>query len=407
MLDRYGMQPAFAQDGMSALPAYTGPGANPYWNAVGPYATYPQKLPLLRLTDRPVQLETPRHYFNQVFTPNEATFVRYHLPGEPNSVDMTKWRLQLEGEVTKPLSLSLADLLNKFEPVEVAAVMQCSGNSRSFFQPRVPGGQWGNGAMANALWTGVRLSDLIKAAGLKAGAVEIQFQGLDFGKGPKGYGSHAFMKSWSIDDPILEQAIVAYAMNGEPLPMLNGFPVRMVFPGKFATYWLKHVTWIRVLDHKDSNFWMARAYRIPDTANGATTPEAVARGEVRMIPIGSVNLPVRSFLVSPDGSSKIPAGLPTMIRGIAFSGTGPVVKVEISPDNGRSWHPAALGKDYGPYSFRTWHALWTPRKPGQYTLAVRATDAHGHRQPDKAIWNPGGYLLNNILRQSLTVGPAA
>lgn len=408
-LGKFSWQPASAAvsaQAIEGLPRFTGPQANPYWNAVGPYVTYPQKLPLVRLTDRPVQLETPRHYFTQVFTPNEAMFVRYHLPGEPNNVDLSTWRLQVDGQVNKPLSLSMADLLSQFKPAEVAAVMQCSGNSRSYFQPRVAGGQWGNGAMANALWTGVRLGDLLKAAGVKSGAVQIQFQGLDFGKGPKGYGSHAFMKSWDVNDPALEQAIVAYSMNGEPMPMLNGFPTRMVFPGKFATYWVKHVTWIRLLDHEDSNYWMAKAYKIPDTPNGATTPAAVAQGEVNMVPIGAAELPVRSFIISPDGSVKIPAGLPTTVRGIAFSVTGPVNKVEFSADDGKTWAPAQLGEDHGPYSFRSWQVRWTPPNPGDYVLAVRATDAKGNVQPDKAIWNPGGYLLNNILRQPLVAGPA-
>ncbi len=389
-----------------AMPAYIGPQANPHWNSIGPYVAYPQKRPLLRLTDRPVQIETPQAYFDRAFTPNDAMFVRYHLPGEPNHVDLAKWRLEISGQVDKPMSLSLADLLGKYESHDVAAVLQCSGNSRSYFTPRVGGGQWGNGAMANAKWTGVRLRDLLDGAGITGKAVQIQFQGLDFGKGPAGYGSHAFLKSWDIDDPVLDKAIVAYAMNDAPLPMLNGFPVRMVFPGKFATYWVKHVTWIRVLDHEDTNFWMAKAYKIPDTKDGATTPEAVARGEVNMVPIGVAELPVRSFIATPDGSTKAVAGLPVTARGVAFSGTGPVIKVEFSTDGGKHWQAAALGTDHGPYSFREWHAVFTPDKPGEYQLAVRATDAAGHVQPDHGLWNPGGYLWNKIETQTLTVGPA-
>lgn len=385
------------------LPAFTGPEGNPFWNAVGPYVTYPQKAPLIRLTDRPVQLETPRHYFRDAFTPNEAFFVRYHLPGEVNRVDMSQWRLLLEGHVDTPLSLSYADLLAQ-EPQELPAVMQCSGNSRSFFQPRVSGGQWGNGAVANARWTGVSLRALLDKAGIRKGAVSLQFQGLDFGKGPEGYPSHAFMKSWHLDDPALDSAIVAYAMNGEPLPQLNGFPVRMVFPGKFATYWVKHVTWIRVLDEEDMNFWTAKAYKIPATPHGDTTPQAVAAGEVDMVPIGVANLPVRSFLISPDGSAKLPAGLPVTLRGIAFSGDGPVHKVEVSTDDGHRWETATLGEDYGPHSFRTWTYRWRPQSPGETVVAVRATDAKGNVQPADGVWNPGGYLWNAIERQPIVVG---
>lgn len=386
-----------------ALPSFTGPGPNPYWNGVLPFVVYPQKLPLLRLTDRGIQLETPRPYFRTAFTPNEAFYVRYHLDEIPNEIDLATWRLKLEGNFERPMELSFEDLLTQFEPVSIAAVNQCSGNSRSRFQPRVTGGQWGNGAMGNALWTGVRLKDLLKKAGVKPGTVQIQFEGLDRGKGPENLGSGRFMKSLDLNDPVIEETILAYLMNGEPLPMLNGFPVRLVVPGKFATYWLKHVTWIRALTEEDKNFWMATAYRIPDTPNGSTTPEDVAAGKVKTVPIGKVNMPVRSFIIDPDGSYPLVKGVPVKIRGIAFSGHGRVVKVEVSTDGGKTWGIAALGEYYGPYSFRTYEYTWTPKAPGTYTLAVRATDEKGNVQPDTPVWNPGGYLWSKIERQEVLV----
>ncbi|MCS7195311.1 MAG: molybdopterin-dependent oxidoreductase [Meiothermus sp.] len=390
-----------------ALPSFTGPGPNPYWNGVNPFVVYPQKLPLLRLTDRGIQLETPRQYFRTAFTPNEAFFVRYHLDLIPNSIDLSSWRLNVEGNVEKPLTLSMQDLLTRFKPVSVAAVNQCSGNSRSRFQPRVAGGQWGNGAMGNAIWTGVRLMDLLQEAGVKPGTVQLQFQGLDRGPGPEGKGSNAFIKSLDWNDPVLQECIVAYRMNGEPLPMLNGFPVRLVVPGKFSTYWMKHLTWIRALTKPDDNFWMATAYRIPDTPRGNTTPADIAAGKVKTVPIGNVNMPVRSFIVDPDGSSKLVAGLPVEIRGVAFSGYGRVTKVEVSLDGGKTWRVAQLGDYHGPYSFRTWSFQWKPTQPGRYTLAVRATDEKGNVQPDEPVWNPGGYLWNRIERQDVVVGTAS
>lgn len=386
---------------------FTGPGPNPYWNSPGPLVSHPQKLPLIQLTDRTVQLETPRAYFQSAITPNEAFYVRWHLDEIPNSVDLSSWRLSVEGNVDSPLSLSLSDLLERFEPVSVAAVNQCSGNSRSFFEPRVPGGQWGNGAMGCAVWTGARLKDVLAQAGIKSGTVQLQFEGLDRGKGPEGKGSNAFLKSWNVDDPAIERGLIAYAMNGEPLPMLNGFPLRAVFPGKFATYWVKALSWIRALTEEDGNFWMNPAYRIPDTPGGNTTPEEIAAGGVSMVPIGTVDLPVRSFIASPDGSSKLPAGLPVTVRGIAFSGGSGVSRVELSADGGQSWQDATLGEDLGPYAFRTWSLEWTPAEAGSYTLAVRATDGDGTTQQDEAVWNPGGYLRNVIERQRVVVGPAA
>jgi DMSO/TMAO reductase YedYZ molybdopterin-dependent catalytic subunit len=399
--------PAFAQEASpaSAMESFTGPEANALWNSVGPYISEPQKAPLLLLTDRPVQLETPRHYFATAFTPNDAFYVRWHLDGIPNSVDLREWKLQVEGNVNKPLSFSLSDLLQKFKAVSVAAVNQCSGNSRSRLQPRVPGGQWGNGAMGNALWTGVRLRELLDASGVKPGSLQVQFQGLETGSGPKGMASSRFLKSLDFSNPVLDECVVAYLMNGEPLPLLNGFPVRLVVPGYFATYWMKCLTSIRVLDTADENFWMKPGYRIPDTPRGNTTPEDAKAGKVNMVPIA--RMPVRSFLVSPDGNSKIPAGMPVTLRGIAFSGFGRVNRVEISEDGGKSWSGARLGEDHGPYSFRTWEAAWTAKSPGKYTIAVRATDEQGHAQPDEPVWNPGGYLWNRVEKQQVIVGVAS
>jgi DMSO/TMAO reductase YedYZ molybdopterin-dependent catalytic subunit len=397
---------ADAQEGVTLKPLqnFTGPGANPYWTSVGPFVIEPQKTPLVMLTDRPVQLETPRNVFLSPFTPNEAFFVRWHLDRIPNAVDLKEWRLHIEGNVNRPLTLSLSDLMRKFRVETVAAVNQCSGNSRSRFQPRVPGGQWGNGAMGNARWTGLRLRELLDTAGVKSGSVQVQFQGLEQGEGPEGYGSKYFRKSLDLENPVLDDCLVAYSMNGEPLPLLNGFPVRLVVPGYFATYWMKCLTWIRVLDKPDENFWMNPAYRIPDTPRGDTTPADVKAGTVKMIPIN--RMLVRSFLIAPDGSSKIPAGMSVTLRGVAFTGYGRITKLEVSSDNAKSWQAATLGEDFGPYSFRTWHFSWAPSSPGRYTVAVRATDEKGNIQPDESVWNPGGYLWNRIERQEFTVGVA-
>jgi DMSO/TMAO reductase YedYZ molybdopterin-dependent catalytic subunit len=385
-----------------SLPTFTGPSQNPYWNSIGPVVEYPQKFALVLLTDRPVQLETPRHYFETAFTPNGAFYVRWHLDEIPNSVDLAAWRLSVEGSVERPLKLSVSDLTSRFKPVTVAAVNQCSGNSRSKFQPRVAGGQWGHGAMGNAKWTGVPLRELLDAARVKQDSLAVQFQGLDKGKGPEGHGSHEFLKSLDLKDSVLDDSIVAYAMNGEPLPMLNGFPVRLIVPGYFATYWVKGLSWIRVLDKPDENFWMKTGYRVPDTPRGNTTPEDVKAAKVKTVPIS--RMPVRSFIVTPDGGNKLVAQLPGTIRGIAFSGYGSVNKLEVSVDDGKSWTSAELGEDHGPYSFRTWSYAWTPPKPGRYVLAARATDGKGNVQPDEGVWNPGGYLWNRIEREEVVVG---
>lgn len=384
------------------LPGFAGSEANPYWGSVGTFVVFPQKLPLIQLTDRPVQLETPRHYFLTPFTPNAAFYVRWHLDEIPNAVSLSDWRLLFEGNVEKNPALSMSDLIRQFKPVSIAVVNQCSGNSRSRFQPRVPGGQWGNGAMGNAVFTGVRLKELLELAGVKPGSSMVQFEGLDRGRGPVGKGSHSYLKSLDLSDPVIEETIVAYEMNGEPLPMLNGFPVRLVVPGRFATYWTKALTWIRVLTEPDVNYWMSKAYRVPNTERGNTTPKEFNEGKIEMVPIGT--MPVRSFIIAPDGSGKIPEEMPITVRGIAFSGYGSVVKVEFSWDGGKFWNTAELGENYGRYSFRTWQATWIPKRKGRYVLAVRATDEKGNTQPDEGVWNPGGYLWNKIERQEVIVG---
>ena len=390
--------------GPEAMPSFTGPGANPYWTSVGPVATYPQKYPLVLLTDRPVQLETPRQYFQSPFTPNGAFYVRWHLDGILNTVDLAEWRLEITGNVEEPTKLPLSAIVSKMPRISIAAVNQCSGNSRSRMQPRVAGGQWGNGAMGNALWTGVSLRELLDAAKVKPGSVQVQFQGMDRGKGPEGLGSNAFLKSLDLSDPVLRECILAYEMNGEPLPMLNGFPLRLIVPGYFATYWVKALTTIRVLDKADENFWMKTGYRVPDTPRGNTTPEEVKAGSVKTVPI--TRMPVRSFIISPEEDAKIPMGMTVMLRGIAFSGYGGVTRVEVSDDDAKTWAPARLGEDYGPYSFRTWEFSWKPERAGAHVLAVRATDAKGNVQPDGPVWNPGGYLWNRIERQQIMVGAA-
>jgi DMSO/TMAO reductase YedYZ molybdopterin-dependent catalytic subunit len=400
-----GVSATLWQEGPQRLPDFTGPGPNPYWNSVGSYVVYPQKAPLILLTDRPVQLETPRHNFLSAFTPNAAFYVRWHLDEIPTTVDLSEWRLSVQGNVEKPQRYAYADLVGRYKPVSVAAVNQCSGNSRSRFQPRVPGGQWGNGAMGNALWTGVRLKELLDAAGVKKGAVEVQFEGMDRGKGPEGFGSHKYLKSLLLTHPVIDECVIALQMNGEPLPMLNGFPARLVVPGYFATYWVKALTHIRVLDSPDENFWMKTAYRVPNTPRGNTTPGEMKAGKVKTLPMG--RMPVRSFLITPDGSSKIPAGLPVALTGIAFSGHDRVVKVEVSTDGGQVWRDARLAEDYGPFAFRAWDFMWLPERPGRHVLAVRATDGQGNIQPDDPVWNAGGYLWDRIERQEVVVGSAS
>ena len=217
-----------------------------FGNGERPLVAYPGKRPLIVLTSRPPQLETPFSVFDDgIFTPNDAFFVRYHLADIPLKIDPEAFRLNIQGKVNASLSLSLAELRNSFEPVELAAVNQCSGNSRGFFEPRVAGGQLANGAMGNARWKGVPLKALLAKAGVQAGAVQVSFQGLDRPVLPE---TPTFIKALDLDHALDGEVMIAYAMNGEDLPWLNGFPIRLIVPGFYGTYWVKHLNDIRVLD---------------------------------------------------------------------------------------------------------------------------------------------------------------
>lgn len=352
-------------------------------------ATFPQKGAMVLQRTRPPMLETPFEVFDQgVFTPNERFYVRWHLANIPTVVDPAKFRLNVHGHVKQSVSFTLDDLVRDFKPIEYAAVNQCSGNSRGFFMPRVAGGQWANGAMGNALWRGVSLRALLNRAGVNAEALQVRFNGLDTGILPQ---TPDFMKSLDVDHALDGEVMVAYAMNGKPLPLLNGYPLRLVVPGWYATYWIKMLNDIEVLDKPDDNFWMTRAYLIPDTPLADMVPGE--RG-VKMVPIN--RMVPRSFFTNVRDQSALKVGKTSVIRGIAFGGDSGVAKVLFSADAGGHWQEARLGPDHGKYSFRQWSLDLRPASTGPQTLMIKAVNTAGASQPDKANWNGSGFMRNVV-----------
>ena len=350
-------------------------------------ARYPQKTDLILLTDRPPQLETPLRYFTTDLTPNDAFYVRWHLSGIPTSVDPRTFRLEVTGNVRKPLSLSLQDLRTKFEPVSVVALCQCAGNSRSLFEPRVPGGQWGNGAMSNARWKGVRLKDVLDAAGVLPGTVHVGFRGLDTAPLPK---MPRYEKSLPIDRARDGEVMIAHEMNGASLPMLNGFPIRLVVPGWYATYWVKSLSAINVLDQPLKTFWMDTAYRVPDNSGAEESPQQLAK-----VTVPITRMSVHSIFVRPTPSERLAVGKSYTLEGVANDGGSGIRKVEVSTDDGKAWSDATLGTDLGKYSWRLWRAQWTPSAKGSYRLQVRATTDDGQQQVTSQ-WNRSGYQRDVI-----------
>jgi DMSO/TMAO reductase YedYZ molybdopterin-dependent catalytic subunit len=349
---------------------------------------FPQKSNMILQRTRPPLLETPMEVFDGgVFTPNDQFYVRWHWAVIPSSIDVNTFRLSVRGHVNRDLSLSIDDI-RQMPRVELAAVNQCSGNSRSFFEPRVPGAQWAHGAMGNAIWTGVRLKDVLDRAGVKAGAAQVRFNGLDEPVVPE---APDFRKSLDLDHARDDEVMIAFAMNGEQLPLLNGFPIRLIVPGWYSTYWVKMLSDIEVLDNPDDNFWMTTAYKIPDTPHASVTP---AQTGVKMIPIN--RMVPRSFFTNIASGTTFSAGARTLLRGIAFGGDSGVAKVEFSPDGGKSWQPTMLRKNYGKYSFRQWQADFTMPGRGSHSLMVRCTNTAGDVQPDSPNWNSNGFMRNVV-----------
>ena len=383
-----GITGGLAGKAMNALAANTST-TLPFDNGARELVAFPQKRPMIVLTSRPPQLETPFAVFNEnIVTPNDAFFVRYHLSDIPTSVDPAIYRIKVGGKVKTPLELSLAELKKIADPIDITAVNQCSGNSRGLFSPRANGGQLANGAMGNARWTGIPLKKILEKAGVETGAVQVTFDGLDRGPLPE---TPDFVKSLYIDHAMDGEVMVAFAMNGEDLPMLNGYPVRLIVPGFYGTYWVKHLTDIQVIDQVFNGFWMNPAYRIPDNACNCVEP---GTAPTKTTPINRFN--VRSFITSVQDGAKVATGREMTVRGIAFDGGLGIREVALSTDGGKTWRETQLGKDLGRYSFREWATAFTPPAKGTYELKCRAVNRIGQSQPMEALWNPAGYMRNVV-----------
>ena len=351
----------------------------------------PGKQPLLKRSFRPPNYETPVAFFSDAITPNDRFFVRWHLANIP-VIDAAAWRLNVAGDgAAQELVFTLDELKHAFEPVEITAVCQCSGNRRGLSDPHVPGVEWGYGAMGNARWKGVRLKDILARAGLKKEAVEIAFNGGDTAPLE---ATPPFVKSIPAWKAVDDNTLVAYEMNGAPLPHWNGFPARVIVPGWTATYWMKQVMSIRALTQPLKNFWVNTAYRIPK-GKFPLVDRFVSQESETTTPITEIL--VNSLITSLEEGQRLHAGRPVTVKGIAWDGGYGIRRVAVSPDGGKSWREAVLGEDHGRFAFRQWSFRFTPAKPGVVTVMARASNAIGQTQAEALIFNPAGYH-NNIVR---------
>jgi DMSO/TMAO reductase YedYZ molybdopterin-dependent catalytic subunit len=348
---------------------------------------------------RPLDLEMPLDGFSDYITPIDRFFVRSHV--YTPRVDIGQWRLTIDGEVTTPLTLTIDDL-RRMPSVELVSVLECAGNGRGFYEPSMPGLQWGHGGVGNGRWRGVRLADVLKRAGLKSSPTEVLFNGADVPVGTM----PDFQRSIPIAKALHPATLLAYEMNGETLPVEHGFPLRVVVPGWAGDSWIKWVTSLTVLNREHDGFWMARAYRHPGKPvqpGRAVPPEA-------MQPVTSLR--VKSVIAEPRGNGGVitaDAGKPLVIRGTAWSGdAGPVTAVDVSVDAGRTWTSATMRRDQRTeFGWRPWEYRWTPPREAYYTIFARARDAAGNRQPLEQEWNPSGYGWNVVPRIGVVVDKSA
>jgi len=357
--------------------------------------TLPGKKPLIKLSYRPPNYESPLDYFDTPITPNDRFYVRYHLSDIP-SIDAKTYKIAVGGDGANGQAEITFDELKKFPAYEVVAVNQCSGNRRGLSKPHVPGVQWGYGAMGCARWKGARLKDLLDRVGLKKEAIEIAFNGAD---GPAFDKTPNFIKSLPLWKAIDESTLVAYEMNGEPLPHFNGYPARLIVPGWTGTYWMKHLVAVNALTRPQGGFWMNPAYRIP-LGEFPIVARFVSQESATTTPI--TEMVVNALITSHVDGAQVPVG-EVMVRGLAWDGGYGIRTVEASTDGGQSWTAAMLGDDLGRYAFRPWSFV-LPAKLGENTVMVNATNKIGQTQTAALLFNPAGYH-NNVM-QSVTLHAA-
>jgi sulfite oxidase len=354
-----------------------------------PPVTVTGKRPMILHNDRPEDLETPVRYYDSWITPINVFFVRQHLP-RPAPIDTAAYRLTVNGMVSKPQQLTLDDL-KKLPQYTVPATIECTGNGRAFFTPKVPGVQWVRGAIGNAEWRGPRVSDVLKLAGAASAAAFIEVDGADTGVA----STPDFVRSLPMTKAMHPATILALSMNGQT-PDIHGFPVRLIVPGWDGTSSVKWVVRITAQEQAGIGFFMNPGYRFPKYALPPGTPARPAELEV------IEGMPVKSTITAPEDQEKI-ALAPTTVSGFAWAGENAVERVEVSVDGGSRWRDAQLSPEKLPFAWRMWSLEWRPGDVGYYTIMSRATDTAGRVQPIVATWNPSGYLWNAIDRVGVIV----
>jgi sulfite oxidase len=337
------------------------------------------------MSPNPLNAETPVANLQSWVTCNAAFFKRNQEAIMTTPVALESWRLSIQGLVEKTIELSFDDILS-IAKIEVANTMECSGNGRSLLQQKASGNPWTIGGVGNAVWGGIRLSDVLTKAGVLHEAKHVSFEGLD---NPDSKSTTKFIRSIPLAKA-LDSTILAYEMNGEPLPLEHGYPLRALALGWTGANCVKWLSTITLLDRPATGFFMDKVYRVFQKGEEPQSEKVVTA------------LPLKSIITSPEPGVTLPKGM-VVIRGAAFAGEGDVVRVEVSVDNGISWQDAAFVGPHERYSWRRWEYPWQASKPGEHTIMARATNEHGTVQPLTASWNVLGYGNNGSREHGITI----
>jgi len=337
------------------------------------------------MTEKPLNAETPIESLRTWTTDNAVFFKRNQGQIMQRPVKLSSWQLSIEGLVKHNLVLNFEDI-RRMPKIEIANTLECSGNSRSLLEKKASGNPWTIGGVGNAIWGGVWLRDVLDKAKLRKGAQHISFEGLDK---PLGSAGIKFIRSIPLEKAI-DSTLLAYEMNGQPLPLKHGYPLRALALGWTGANCVKWLHKIKVLDQPHEGFFMDKVYRVFQKGEDPKSGKVVK------------DIAIKSIIVEPVNAEILPVGI-VPIRGAAYAGETGIQAVEVSVDEGRTWQPANLIGPQETYAWRHWEYLWDVRQTGEFTIMSRATDARGRRQPERAHWNALGYGNNGFREHAIAV----
>jgi DMSO/TMAO reductase YedYZ molybdopterin-dependent catalytic subunit len=337
------------------------------------------------MTEKPLNAETPIESLRTWTTDNEVFFKRNQGQIMQRPVKLSTWKLTVEGLVKNSLTLTFEDI-RRMPKVEVANTLECSGNSRSLLKKKASGNPWAVGGVGNAIWGGALLRDLFDQAELEKGAQHVSFEGLDK---PLGSAGVKFIRSIPLEKAIAS-TLLAYEMNGQPLPLKHGYPLRAMALGWTGANCVKWLYKITVIDQPHEGFFMHKVYRVFQKGEDPKSGKVVK------------DIIVKAIIVDPRNGETLPAGV-VPIRGAAYAGEAGIEAVDISVDDGGTWKPARLIGLQETFAWRHWEYLWDVRQVGEYSIMARATDTKGRQQPETAHWNVLGYANNGIREHAILV----